>query len=93
MIASLCARLIFLLFQLTVKGLGLDEKFSIPTQPLTGPDELQSIVAVNNALSNLCGSQTSTRKGGWLGRMARGMAPVDPLWLLPEVTNKNSWAA
>ena len=59
-----CAIDSLIFFELTVKGLGLDEKFSIPTQPLTGPAELQSIVAVNNTLSNLCGSQASTRKSG-----------------------------
>jgi hypothetical protein len=54
----------FLFFELTVKGFGLDEKFIIPTQPLTGPAGLQSIVAVNNTLSNVCGSQASNRQGG-----------------------------
>jgi hypothetical protein len=54
LIASFVCAIDFLILRAhRQKGFGLNENFTIPTQPLTGPGEMQRTVAVNKALSNL----------------------------------------
>jgi len=65
------------------------KNLAFPHNPLTGPAELQSIVAVNNTLSKLWWFAGKHPQEWVIRANGARLAPVDPLWLLPQVTNKN----